>query len=293
MTAVTDTGSSGAAPSVAVPRRSGAARRVLRPGLLLASAYLLLVVLAAIHPDLFAAHPNTTDPLNALQGPSGDHVFGTDQLGRDTFARVVHGARTSVAVGLGATALAFGVGAVWGLLASLGGRVLDELLMRIADIFLSMPGTLMALLVVAVLGPSGRNIAIAIAVSLSPGFARVTRVQTLVVKEAGYVRAATSLGVRRRSVIMRHVVPNVLPPLFVLATMNIGSCMIVGSSLSFLGLGPQPPSPEWGSMLSQAREYLQADWSLAVFPGIAITLTVICIGVVGREIQVRFEGRRP
>ncbi|MDX2548601.1 ABC transporter permease [Streptomyces sp. WI04-05B] len=292
MTTVPDVATNDAVPPVAVLHRSGGARRALRPGLLLASAYLLLVLLAAIHPDLFAAHPDATDPISALQGPSGHHVFGTDQLGRDTFARVVHGARTSVAVGLGATALAFAVGAAWGLLAALGGRVLDEFLMRIADIFLSMPGTLMALLVVAVLGPSGRNIAIAIAVSLSPGFARVTRVQTLVVKEAGYVRAATSLGVRRLGVIARHVVPNVLPPLFVLATMNVGSCMIVGSSLSFLGLGPQPPAPEWGSMLSQARDYLQADWSLAVFPGIAITLTVICIGVVGRELQVRFEGRR-
>lgn len=292
MTAVTDTGPPVAPPPAAVLRPAGAARRVPRPGLLLASAFLLLVVLAAVSPGLFAAHPTATDPIVALQGPSGHHIFGTDQLGRDTFTRVVYGTRTSVSLGLGATALAGAVGAVWGLLAGLGGRVLDEVLMRIADIFMSMPGTLTAMLVVAVLGPSGRNVAIAIAVSMSPGFARITRVQTLVVKDAGYVRAATSLGARRRSVIMRHVVPNTLPPLFVLATMSIGSCMIVGSSLSFLGLGPQPPAPEWGSMLSQARDYLQVDWALAVFPGIAITLTVISIGVVGREIQVRFEGRR-
>jgi peptide/nickel transport system permease protein len=282
--------SSGLAPISAARVRGG--RWVRGVGLAVAAAFFLLMCVVALWPHLFASDPDAINPIIALQGPSAQHRFGTDQLGRDTFARVVYGARTSLTLGLGATALAGVVGAAWGLLAGLSGRIVDEATMRVADIFMSVPGTLMALLVVAVLGANGRNVAIAIAVSLSPGLARVVRVQTLVVKEAGYVHAATALGVRRRGVVVRHIVPNVLPPMLVLATMNIGQSIIVASSLSFLGLGPQPPTPEWGSMLSQARDYLQEAWALAVFPGLAITMTVISIGVVGREIQTRFEGRR-
>jgi peptide/nickel transport system permease protein len=269
----------------------GATRRTLRPGLIIASALFLLVCVAALWPQLFASNPNVINPVIALHGPTAQHLFGTDQLGRDTFARVIYGARASLLLGLGATAVAGAVGAVWGVIAGLSGRAVDEAAMRLADIFMSVPSMLMALLVVAALGPSGRNIAIAIAVSLSPGFARVVRIQTLVVKNAGYVNAATALGVRRWGVIMRHVVPNVLPPLLVLATMTISQVIIIGASLSFLGLGPQPPTPEWGSMLAEARDYLQNDWALAIFPGLAITLTVISIGVIGREVQARFEGR--
>jgi len=283
--------SAGVAPpparAAARPRRRGP----LRPGLLAAAAFLAVVLLAVARPGLFAAHPDATDPVNALRGPGAGHLFGTDQLGRDVYARVVYGARTSVVLGISSTVLAAAVGAAWGLLAGLGGRVVDEVAMRVADVLMALPGTLTALLVVASLGPSARNVAVAVAVSLAPGFARVVRVQTLVVKEAGYVRAATVLGLPARAVVLRHVVPNVLPPLLVLATMNVGQCMIVGSSLSFLGLGPQPPAPEWGSMLSQARDYLQVDWALGVFPGAAVTLTVICVGVVGREVQARYEGR--
>lgn len=266
-------------------------RRTRRLGLALAVLFFVLVCLVALFPDLFAGHADGIDPTNALRGPTADHLFGTDQLGRDTFGRVVHGARASLALGFGATALAALVGIVWGLAAGLGGRVADEATMRIADIFMSVPTTLMALLVVAVLGAGGPSVAVAIAVSLSPGFARVVRVQILVIKRAGYVQSATALGIRRRDVVGRHILPNALPPMLVLTTMNVGQSIIAGASLSFLGLGPQPSSEEWGSMLSQARDYLQDAWALAVFPGLAIALTVISISVIGRELRVRFEGR--
>ncbi len=163
--------------------------------------------------------------------------------------------------------------------------------MRLADIFLSFPSMLMALLVVAVLGPGEGNVLVAIAVSLAPVFARVVRVQTLVVRDSLYVHSAVSLGLPWRTVVTRHIVPNVLGPLIALLMMSIGTSVLTGSSLSFLGLGPQPPTPEWGAMLSQARDYLEVDWALAVFPGAALAMTVIAINVVGRDLQARFEGR--
>lgn len=273
-------------------RRVRTASLAIRPGTAVAALFLLLVLVAVIWPGLLASGPDTINPLDALQGPSAAHWFGTDQLGRDTFARVVYGARQSMFLGVGATLAAGAVGALWGFVAGLGGQVADETAMRVADIFMSFPSTLMALLVVAILGPGERNVVIAIAVSLAPMFARVVRVQTLVVKDAPYVHAAVALGISRRAVIARHIVPNVVGPLLVLLTMNVGTSVLLGSSLSFLGLGPQAPTPEWGSMLSQAQNYLQADWALAVFPGLAVTLTVIAISVVGRDLQARFEGRR-
>jgi peptide/nickel transport system permease protein len=279
-----------------LPPIAGARPRADRPagrtaGLIIASGFLLLACVAAVAPQVLAANPDVINPAVALQGPGAHHLFGTDQLGRDTFARVIYGARTSLFMGFGATALGFSAGLLWGLIAGLSGRIGDEVTMRVADIFMSIPATLMVLLVVAVFGTGERNAALAVAVAIAPGCARVVRAQTLVIRQAGYVNAATSLGLRRRSVIARHIVPNVLPPLFVLATLNIGQSIIIGSSLSFLGLGTQPPAADWGLMLSQATDYAQRDWALAVFPGLAITLTVLSIAVIGRHLQARFEGR--
>jgi peptide/nickel transport system permease protein len=266
-------------------------RRKLRPSLIVASLFVALVVLMAAWPGLFASGPDNLNPLVALQGPSMAHLFGTDELGRDTFTRVVWGARTSLFLGVAPVIVAGVLGALWGLIAGLAGAWLDEIMMRLADILMSFPAILMALLIVAVLGPGVVNVVIAIAISLVPGFARVIRAQTLLVKNSLYVQSATSLGLRRREVIVRHIAPNVVGPLLVLVTMNIGTSILTASSLSFLGLGAQPPTPEWGAMLSEARNYLQVDWALAVFPGLALTLTVISLSVIGRTLQARFEGR--
>jgi peptide/nickel transport system permease protein len=275
----------------AVEAPSRKSKRVLRPSLIVAGLFVGLVVLMAAWPGLFASGPDNLNPLVALQGPSAAHIFGTDELGRDTFTRVVWGARTSLFLGVAPVIVAGVVGALWGLLAGLAGAWLDEILMRVADILMSFPAILMALLIVAVLGPGVVNVVIAIAISLLPGFARVIRAQTLLVKNSLYVQSATSLGLRRREVIVRHIAPNVVGPLLVLVTMNIGTSILTASSLSFLGLGAQPPTPEWGAMLSEARNYLQVDWALAVFPGLALTLTVISLSVIGRTLQARFEGR--
>jgi peptide/nickel transport system permease protein len=275
------------------PAVFGGRTRALRPVLFLAGAFFVLVCTAAVFPGLFAGDPNLVDPAVALRPPGQGHPFGTDQLGRDVLARVVHGASSSLLVGLGSTVLAGLVGSAWGLLSALGGRVMDEAAMRVADVLLSFPSVLMALLVVAVLGPGTLNVTVAITISLAPGFARIVRVRAVIVRDSAYVRAAVNLGVGRTRVILRHIAPNVLAPLLVLATVNAGTAIIAGASLSFLGLGPKPPDPEWGSMLAQSRAYLDAGWTLALFPGAAITLTVMSVTILGRALRDRYQGRDP
>ncbi|GAA0964842.1 ABC transporter permease [Acrocarpospora macrocephala] len=278
-------------PTPAAPR-SAPGQWARRGGLLCASVFLLLVGVAAAWPGLLSVHvPDVTDLSATLQGASPEHLLGTDRLGRDTLSRLIYGARISLLLGLTATGLGFLAGLVWGLTAGLSGRVVDEVAMRSADVFMSVPSMLMVLLVIAIFGAGERNAALAVAVGIAPGFARLVRGQTLVVKNTGYVAAAVSLGLPARAVILRHIVPNVLPPLFVYATMTLGQTIIVGASLSFLGLGPQPPAPEWGLMLAEARGYLQRAPLLGVYPGLAITLTVLSIATVGRALQLRFEGR--
>jgi peptide/nickel transport system permease protein len=264
------------------------------PGVWIAWAVVGFIALAALWPSLLAIHsPLEVNPARALADPSAAHLFGTDQLGRDVYSRVIHGARLSLGIGLGATAIAVVVGCLLGTLAASSNKAGDEVIMRTADVFLAFPGLLLALLVVAVLGPSTTNATLALSASMAPGFVRLARGQAMVVRRSDYVKAAVMLGNRTVTVYLRHVIPNTLPPLLVLATVNIGTAIIAGSSLSFLGLGPQAPSPEWGAMLSDARDYLDIAWPLAVVPGLAITVTVIAVNVVGRDLMRRFEGRHP
>ncbi|MBL7518011.1 ABC transporter permease [Frankia sp. CNm7] len=253
-----------------------------------------LIALAALWPGLLArADPNAAEPVDALLGPSGAHWFGTDQLGRDVYSRVVHGARVSLFIGVGATGIALLLGCLIGMLAATCGRLVDEILMRITDVLLSFPGLLLALLVVAMLGPSSTNATIAIGLSSAPGFARLVRGEALAIREAGYVRTAVTFGAGRARVYLRHLLPNALTPLLVLALLSVGAAIIAGSSLSYLGLGPRVPTAEWGSMLAQGKDFLTISWAMAVFPGLAITVTVIAINIVGRDLQRRFEGRHP
>nr|WP_232425440.1 ABC transporter permease [Pseudofrankia inefficax] len=277
----------------ALGRRRGRDRDV--PGLAFAAsaAFLVLIALLMIAPGLFAGHsPTATDPVNALRGPSGTHWFGTDALGRDVFARVVYGARPSLIVGFGATVFAVVGATALGLTAGIGGPALDQVLMRVADVLLALPPLLLALLAVAVLGHGQVNVMVAVAIAFVPGYARVVRAETLVVRRSGYVEAAVGLGLPRWRLVGRHVLPNTLGPLLVLATVGFGSALIYASSLSFLGLGAQPPSSEWGLALSTGRNYFSVAWWVAVFPGLAATLTVIALNVTGRRARARFT-RRP
>lgn len=260
-------------------------------GPLLAGIVVLALVIAALFPGLIAPFdPSATDTSSSLLPPSLHHLFGTDLLGRDVFSRVVHGTRYSLGLGLSATLLAVGFAIVLGLLSGLAPRWVDEVVMRFLEILLAFPEILLALIVIALLGSGTTNVLIAITVAAIPIYARMVRVTTLQVRTSGYVEAATALGQRRSVVVLRHILPNVLGPLMVLATIGIGNAIIAGSALSFLGLGPVPPTPEWGLMLADSRDLLGRAWWAGVFPGLMITVTVISTVVLGRFIQGRIDG---
>ncbi|HWK78802.1 ABC transporter permease [Microbacterium sp.] len=258
------------------------------------AALLLLAVVAAMAlvPGIIApADPLQTDVRAALQAPSATHWFGTDQSGRDVFARVVHGAARSVGIGLLATGLALIVGLILGSLSGIAPRPVDAVAMRVNDVLMAFPEFLVALVVVAILGPGPGNVAVAVTIAAVPVYVRFARVQTRTLVLAEHVEAARILGVPRAQAFTRHVIPGVLGSLSVLATIGIGSSILAVAGLSFLGLGPTEPVPEWGLMLSGGRNVLGTAWWIAVFPGIAITVTVIAATIVGRTLRARAEGR--
>lgn len=266
--------------------RSLAGNTVVAAG---AGAVLASIVVLALFPSLLvAADPLTADPAGALRAPSAEHPFGTDQLGRDVFSRVVHGARTSLLLGVGAVVVSLIGGIVIGVLAGLSRGIVDRVLSRALDILFAFPDLLIAIVLVAILGVSLPTLLIAIGVGAIPGYARILRSQVQLVRSAGYVEASAGLGVPRFVVAVRHILPNAIGPLLVLATIGIGTAIIAGAALSFVGLGAQPPTPEWGLMLSESRNYLAlAPW-LAFWPGLFLAVTVVAINVVGRWLQRRF-----
>ncbi|WP_436520319.1 ABC transporter permease [Actinoplanes sp. HUAS TT8] len=265
--------------------------RLTRPGVALAGLFLVLALTAAAWPSLFAGDPLAADPLHVLEGPSAGHWFGTDQLGRDVFARVVHGARHSLSIGVAATLIAVGSGILLGLIAGLSHKIADEALSRSFDALSAFPLVLLALLFIAIAGTGTTSLIVAIGLSLVPHFARVVRAQTFVVRRAAYVTHAVAFGTSRSRLVLRHVLPNVLGPVPVLAVLGLGEAILLAAGLSFLGMGPQPPSPEWGAMISEGRGYLHIAWWASVLPGAVVTATIIALTVVGRFFQRRFEGR--
>ncbi|WP_410813983.1 ABC transporter permease [Micromonospora sp. 067-2] len=263
-----------------------------RPGLLAAGGYLILLAVAAVLPTALApGDPLAADPLAVLTAPSAEHWFGTDHLGRDVWTRVVHGAAHSLTIGVAATAIAVTGGVLLGLLAGLAHRVADEALSRSFDALSAFPLLLLALLLITVAGPGTVSLIVAIGIATLPHHARVVRGQTLLVRRAAYVEQAVTYGLSRHRLVLRHVLPNVVGPVPVLAVIGLGEAILAAAGLSFLGMGPQPPSPEWGSMLSEGRNYLQVAWWISMLPGVAVTATVVALTVVGRHWQARFDGR--
>jgi len=258
----------------------------------IAAIVFAFLVVAALAPDLVTGvDPTAMARRQTLRPPSGEHLFGTDQLGRDVFARTVHATRISLGIGVAATAIGFGLGAVIGLLASGPSRLLDAALMRLTDTMLAFPGMLLALVVIAVSGPGARNSAIAIGLATIPYYARLVRSQALEVRHSGYVEAARTLGQSRSKIALRHVLPNALTTLVVLATLGVGTAIVAGAGLSFLGLGVIPPTPEWGSMLSEGRNLVGRAWWIGVFPGLFVVASVVSITVLSRYWQRLAEGR--
>lgn len=267
-------------------------RPARRAALIAAGTVLAVIALAAVAPGLLATHdPLLTDVRSTLQPPSAAHWFGTDQSGRDVYSRVVYGAGRSVGIGLLATALALVVGVVAGSLSAVAPRLVDAAAMRVVDVLLAFPEFLVALLVVAVLGPGAVNVAIAVTIAAVPVYMRLARAQTRSLAAAEHVEAARLIGVPAAVVHGRHVLPGVLGAVSVLATIGIGTSILAAAGLSFLGLGPSEPTAEWGLMLSAGRNLLlQAPW-VALFPGLAITATVVSVSVVGRILRARAEER--
>jgi peptide/nickel transport system permease protein len=266
--------------AVAAPRRGGPAVADL-----LAAAFVLALLLAAVAPGLAPYDPLAIDPADAFQGPSAAHPFGTDESGRDLLSRVIAGAGASLLIGVAATATGLGLGAALGLTAALGGRVADAIVARILEVFFSFPGLLLALLVIVVTGPGVIPATVAVGLSTAPGYARILRGQLLGIRSAGYVEAARVLGHGPWRILLRHILPNTFAPLTVLATLGVGQAIVWAAALSYLGLGAEPPAPEWGAMLSAGRTYIGSAWWMTVFPGLVIVLTTIATTVLGRRLR--------
>jgi peptide/nickel transport system permease protein len=265
--------------------------QAIPPSVLLAGIFLLALAVAIAYPPLVTHFdPLTSDIAQTLQPPGAQHWFGTDRIGRDVFSRVIYGARYSLLIGLASMLVSLAIGLVIGMTAGLGKRLTDESASRVFDVLSAFPPILLSLFVVTFLGQGIVNIAIAVGIAGIPKFGRVLRSQTLVVRRADYVTHAVSYGLSRSRVFLRHVLPNVLVVVPVIATIDIGSAIIAVSGLSFLGLGPQPPTPEWGVMLAEGRDVLRVAWWPSVFPGLAITLTVIAFSVIGKFLQRKVEG---
>ncbi|WP_455846021.1 ABC transporter permease [Pantoea agglomerans] len=254
--------------------------------------FLIVLAIAVIAPQWLAhSDPLLADPVNAQLPPSAQHWLGTDQLGRDLLTRVIYGSRYSLLISVAAMALAVVFGTLLGLAAALTRGVVDELLSRAVDVISAFPDLLLALMLIAFTGPGTNNLIIALGVASVPRFARVVRAQTYSVMTSGYVEQARTFGLSRFTLITRHILPHAIAQVPALATLGLGTAIIGTAGLSFLGMGPQPPTAEWGLMLAEGRNYLRNAWWIAVWPGVFITLTVIAVNTLGRYWQARFEGR--
>ncbi|AIR90439.1 ABC transporter permease [Pseudomonas cremoricolorata] len=263
-------------------------------GATLAIGFLAALLLAALAPALFTAtDPLAIVPREAFQPPSWAHWLGTDQSGRDIFARIIHGARQSLSIGVAATALSMTIAIALGLLGGLGGARLDRGVGWLLEVLFAFPSLVLALLFVAVFGSGVGPLIIATGLGGAPGYARMVRGQVLAVRNAGYIEAARALGHPTSRIILRQLLPNAMRPLVVTLTMGVGQAIVWASALSFLGLGARPPAPEWGTMLSMGRDFIASAWWLTFFPGLFIVLTTLSTTVTGRYIQHRLEGRRP
>jgi peptide/nickel transport system permease protein len=252
---------------------------------------LLLALAALVAPVLPLADPIQIDPSHALYSPGSPFLFGSDQYGRDVFSRVVFGSRVSLVVGPIAVGIALVPGVTVGLLAGYYGRWVDGVLMRIVDVMLAFPGILLALGIVAVLGPSLTTLMVAVGISSIPTYARLTRASVLSAREQLYVDAARVVGASDGAILVRHILPNVVAPILVVGTLGVGAAILIAATLSFLGLGSQPPVPEWGRMLSEGRQYLREQWWIATFPGLAIMLTVLALNMLGDGLRDALDPR--
>jgi peptide/nickel transport system permease protein len=251
----------------------------------------LFVIMALAAPLLTPYDPTRLNVVESLEPPSARHWLGTDQFGRDVLARVIYGARVSMAMGVVAVTISVVLGLALGLVSGYYRGTVDLLVMRLVDVMLAFPGILLALVIIAVLGPNLGSAMIAVGVSGMPLFVRVVRSSTLTVRALPYVEAAQAAGSGDARMLVRHVLPNVLTPVIVLVTLGIPAAIVAGAALSFLGLGVKPPTPDWGEMLSKGRAFMGTAWWLSTFPGLAIAVVVLAINRFGDGLRDALDPR--
>lgn len=254
----------------------------------------LLILIAIFAPWIspFPTHAiSATNPVDKLLAPSARYIFGTDELGRDLLSRVIFGTRISLQTALAAVGLALLIGVPLGAIAGGLGGMADEIIMRITDVFLSFPPLLLAIAIAAFLGPNLQNAMLAIAISWWPWYTRIVRGQAVSIRERQFVRAARAIGTPMPQIIFKHIMPNTMAPVIVQASMDIGGVILTIASLSFLGLGAQAPTPEWGLLISTSRTYFLNAWWYSTFPGIAIFITVLVFNLVGDGIREVLDPR--
>lgn len=284
--------------TVSAQPRFGRSRQTLRwiarhPGIAVGGALIALIVFCAIFaPFIARADPYEQDLLATMLPPSWEHPFGTDDGGRDIFARVIHGARISlleVALGVGLAVL---VGVPLGILSGMAGKRIDTVIMWCMDVLFAFPGIVLAILLISILGTSLVNLLVAIAVFSVPIYARLARNLTLGLRSMDYVEAAVSLGLSRWRIMTHYIMPNAVGPIIVQSTLTAGTVILSAASLSFLGLGAQPPLPEWGAMMSSGRNYLGLNIYMSLFPGLAIMITVLGFNILGDGLRDLLDPRR-
>jgi ABC-type dipeptide/oligopeptide/nickel transport system permease subunit len=244
-----------------------------------------MAIVAVFAPAISPYDPNEPNLKNKLSGPSGEHWLGTDQLGRDVLSRIIWGARVSLKVGIVAVGIAFVLGTGIGMFGAYLGKWSDEISMRGVDIMLSFPMILLSILIIAFFGSSLLNVMLAIGISLAPRFARLARGLTLSVKELEYIEAARAMGAGRLRICIRHIFPNILTPLMVTATLYISTAILIESSLSYMGLGVQPPEPTWGSIINEGRQVIRIMPWISIFAGLAITITILALNILGDALR--------
>lgn len=280
------------ARSLKTPRRNSALKKLVRKKLSATGLVILAVIfaLAILAPYIAPFGYLEQDILRRFESPSSEHLLGTDELGRDIFSRILYGARYSLIMGLSAVVLSFVSGVLLGAIAGFFPKA-DSIIMRVIDVIMAFPGILLAIAIVAALGPGLLNIIIAIGINEIPGFARITRSLVLSLREQEFVTAARVTGADELSIVRRHVFINLVSPLTVYGSLQVSTAVLVGATLSFLGLGIQPPTPEWGAMVSTAREYLAIAPHTFAFPTLAILITVVSFNLVGDGLRDALDPR--
>jgi len=256
-------------------------RKFTRKRIIIYGSVLAVLVVLSLFAPYFAPYDPIQISMEGRKSPNLDHIFGTDRLGRDILSRIIYGTKYSLSIGIISVSIGLIFGTTMGVLSAYYGGLVDTIIMRFIDALLAFPGILLALVVIAVLGPGLFNVMLAVGISTVPEYARLARGKVLSVMQLEYIEAVHSIGGSNIRVILKHILPNISAPITILATLQVGNAILVGSGLSFLGMGAQPPTPEWGLMTAEGRNFMSQAWWISTFPGIAILITVISINQFG------------